>query len=200
VGRRSRLVPILVWLGLFVSASGCTASSGPRLVFLADPSVALSLAQSNISQTSSLSFGAMLLCVSGPGTAQLDAVRIDNPQGNILVEAFAVRPNPMPAGDGLGALETPLTAVSPAFDPPRPQLISGVCPEDPSSPTDSEAAAVSELGVQVRLQSGEVGGGRALDVDYEIGGSRKTLTIPFGIWLCAGKCPTDLGVSPAPSR
>jgi hypothetical protein len=180
-------------------AAGCLGAPGPRLAFAADPSIKLSLAQSNVGPADALSFGGIMVCVTSPGTAQIDAVRIDQPQGDIRVEAFAVRPNPMPAGDGLGAQRTTLAAFSSAFVPSAPQHVSGLCPRDPNAPTASEGSALSELGVQVRLGSGDLAGGRALDLDYRIDGGQRTLTIPFGIWLCSGTCPPGVGAIPGPT-
>ena len=194
-----RIVALCLGLGLW-SSSGCTPTVGPRLVFAADPSVVLSLAQSDMRSTDVLSFGAMMLCMSPPGTAQLDGVRIDRPEGDIQVEAFAVRPNPMPAGEGLGGLRTTLASFSPAFRPSEAQLVNGACPQDFSAPTLSEAAALTELGVQVRLGSGDLGGGRALLVDYRVNGERRMLSIPFGIWLCARTCPPNIGDAASPAN
>src|SRR5690348_16685613 len=49
------------------------------------------------------SIGSMMLCLSGPGSARITAVRPWRPVGRIRVQAFAVRPNPFVKGaDGLG--------------------------------------------------------------------------------------------------
>lgn len=52
---------------------------------------------------------------------------------------------------------------------------------------------LNEFAVQVSSASSDVSGGTGLDVTYEIAGVERTAVIPFGIWLCAGTCPDDVG-------
>ena len=197
--RTLRRVPALTCLGVVVwLASACDLLSGPRLEFAVDPQIRLSLAQSNASGDS-LSFGSMMLCVSAADTvATITGVSVHEPQGDIRVEAFAVRINPMPAGQGLGSAKGTLAAIDPAFAPSNRQEVAGLCPADPGAPTQAEASALSELGVQVRLGSGDIAGGGSLDIAYQVNGRSGTLSIPFGIWLCARVCPDGIGESPAP--
>lgn len=185
---------LLVALALVACASlACSTDVGLHLEFAADPSIALTLTQPNEEPTESLSFGSIMLCVSAKASATITTVRLDQPQGDLRVEAFAVRSNPIPNGPALGSEQGTLTEFDPAFVPADVQHVAGVCPADPSAPTPAEATTLTELGVQVRLASGDVGGGRALDVDYQIDGQSRTLTVPFGIWLCAHACPAGVG-------
>lgn len=136
-----------------------------------------------------------MLCVSAPSTATLTSVWIAGRQGDIHVEAFAVRPNPFTRGQlGLGAESLGLAEYGSGFVPANRQVVTGVCPKDLSAPTMEEAARGSELGVEVRLRTGELGGGPDLGVSYTMDdGTERLLMIPFGIWLCASACPAHLG-------
>ena len=85
------------------------------------------------------------------------------------------------------------------FDPGGTQRVSGVCPANTQASDAVQAsdtiidAQASELGVQVSLPAGEMGGEKSLDVTYDLGGTKRTAVIPFGIWLCARTCPDNLG-------
>src|SRR5207244_393162 len=80
---------------LFISASGCAPAPGPRLEFAADPTIVLSLSEPDLGPTDSFSIGSLMLCVAPEATATIKSIAIDQPRGEIRVEAFAVRPNPM---------------------------------------------------------------------------------------------------------
>ena len=141
-----------------------------------------------------------MLCVSAPASAAIRKVAIHDPQGSVSVTAFVIRPNPWPRGhEGLGGLNIGLAAYGSGFAPGEPQVVPGVCPKDVIAPTNDEALALSELGVEVRLDGGTIGGGNELDVTYATDGSDRVLTIPFGIWLCAATCPADPGKTAQPS-
>ena len=187
-------LPALVCLSLIVGlVSACDVLAGPRLEFAADPGARFSLAHSNSGVGESYSFGSLMLCVSTPATATITGVSVHEPQGDLRVEAFAVRRNPMPTGEGLGSAGGALHEFDPAFAPSNPQEVAGVCADDRRAPTPAESSALSGLGVQVQLGSGEIAGGRSLDVAYEVDGRSGTHSIPFGIWLCAQTCPEDVG-------
>ncbi len=176
-----------------LSLAGCS-QQGPQLQVVGGQSVALNLAVSNVGANQPYSFGSIMLCVSSPATARITNVAVDQVQGGIHVDAFAVRPNPFTRQEeGLGGQRESLSDYSSTFVPNSAQLISGVC--QPSSPAISggDIANISELGVQVSWDgSGRYAGGHALDIVYEIAGTQKTLTINFGIWLCAATCPPEL--------
>ena len=188
-------------LVVLVSMAGCSPDNRPRLLLAADPSIATSLSTSNMRPDESFSFGSINLCVSAPATASITGVTIHQAQGDVRVEAFAIRPNPIPSGGAeLGGQKAALVAYDSGFAPAKAQQVSGACPKDLLAPTAGEAAAMSELGVQVRLASGDIGGGSALDVKYRIDqGPERTAAVPFGIWLCASTCPPGIGASPSPS-
>jgi len=180
-------------------AAGCS-DNGPRLVFAADPSVTAGLASSNARTGQPVSFGAVMLCVSAPTTATIRKVAIHEPQGDVEVTAFAVRPNPMASGhEGLGGLDIGLAEYGSGFVPGQAQTVLGICPADPQAATAAEAAALSELGVEVRLESGTLGGGSSLDLTYTADGKDRVLNVPFAIWLCASTCPDNVGASPRSS-
>jgi len=187
---------LLTLIALVAAAAAGCSDNAPRLLFAADPSISVALSQSNITVGAPLSFGAIMLCVSAPSSATIQKVSIHDPHGAMQVDAFAVRPNPMASGhEGLGALNIGLAAYGTGFAPAEPQSVRGVCPKDLLAPTGEEAAALSELGVEVHLGSGVTGGGRALDLTYTADGSVRMVTIPFGIWLCVATCPPDIGAS-----
>ena len=182
--------------------TGCSNNAGASLVFAADPSMSASLAMSNVAVQEPFSFGSIDLCVTAPARATIVGVSLSHVIGDVRVDAFAVRPNPFFAGEPmLGGQRITLVEYASGFQPNGPQVISGTCPRDLIAPTDAEARAVFELGVQVQLVSGETGGGTALDVRYQIDdGPERGVTVPFGIWLCTSTCPPDIGASARPSN
>ena len=198
---RARLLVACALVGL-IGASGCSADSGPALMLAADPTISVVLTDSDIAPDEPVSFGSMHLCVSAPSTASVTKVSLDHQQGDVRIEAFAVRPNPLTRGaDDLGMLNTSLADYGQGFQPGAPAEVSGVCPKDLLAPTDEEAAASTELGVQLRLASGAIGGGSGLVLTYTNDtGKEKTATVPFGVWLCSATCPPSLGQSPMPSN
>ncbi len=161
---------------------------------------AVSVAISNTPYGAPRSVGSIMLCLTSPGTATITGVALHEPSGEIRVDAFAVRPNPFTQGqDGLGTDDRSLASFAAGFDPGGTQRVSGVCPADAqasdavqASDTPNDAQS-SELGVQVSLAAGEMGGGKGLAVTYDIAGTEGTAVIPFGIWLCARTCPDSPG-------
>jgi hypothetical protein len=194
----AKTLAVVVTLVLALCA-GCS-DSGPRLMFAADPSISAGLRSSNMTVGKPLSFGAIMLCMSAPGSATITKVTIHDVQGDVAVVAFAVRLNPMAVGrEGLGALDIGLAEYGSGFDPAGTQTVQGACPKNLLAATNEEAAKTSELGVEVRLASGEAGGGSALDLTYTVDGRERIVTVPFAILLCAAVCPADVGSSPVPS-
>lgn len=186
---------LLVVVGLLVALGGIAIVSvgGPRLVFPAPPATSAAIAISDAAPARSISVGSIMLCVSSGSTAVINGVAIHDPVGPIQVEAFAVRPNPFTAGiEGLGSADATLAGYGRGFAPNVPQTVSGICRGDAATTTADEAGSESELGVQVRLLSEDIGGGHDLDVTYAIDGRVHVLSIPFGIWLCARTCPSDI--------
>lgn len=99
--------------------------------------------------------------------------------------------------EGLGGLKIGLATYGSGFAPGQAQTVSGVCPKDLLAPTNEEAAAVFELGVEVHLDSGSIGSGNSLDVTNTIDRAERVLTIPFGIRLCTAACPPNPAPSPS---
>lgn len=197
VASRLRATALAVVLVLLVAAA-CSPSPTPALRMAGDSTV--SVAISNTPYGDPRSVGSIMLCLTSPGTATVTGVALHEPSGEIRVDAFAVRPNPFPRGhDALGTDERPLASFAADFDPGGTQRVSGVCPANTQASDAVQAsdtiidAQASELGVQVSLPAGEMGGGKSLDVTYDLGGTKRTAVIPFGIWLCARTCPDNLG-------
>jgi hypothetical protein len=177
-------------------AAACSPAPTLRMVGDSTASVAIS----NTPYGDPRSVGSIMLCLTSPGTATITGVALHEPSGEIRVDAFAVRPNPFTQGqDGLGTDDRSLASFAADFDPGGTQRVSGVCPADAQASDAVQAsdtpidAQASELGVQVSLAAGETGGGRGLDVTYDLGGTKRTAVIPFGVWLCARTCPDGPG-------
>jgi hypothetical protein len=180
-------------LAVALFLAGCS-QDGPHLQVVGDQSVALNLAVSDVGANQPYAFGSIMLCVSSPATARITNVAVDQAQGGIRVDAFAVRPNPLTRQqEGLGGQREALIDYSSTFAPNSAQFISGVCQSSSSAIASGDTADISELGVQVSWDGfGRYAGGHALDITYEIAGTEQTLRLNYGIWLCAVTCPPDL--------
>ena len=146
--------------------------------------------QPNVDAGQAWSFGTIVLCVSAPGTATITDVSFKEPTGGMHVDAFATRQSPIRiGGQFLGADTKTLADVGDGF------IIGGAPIEDQCPPAADDATWVGgvELGIQVSKSTSAMARANALEVTYETDGSRMSLTIPFGIALCAvgtsGMCP-----------
>lgn len=174
-----------------LSAAAC-GTPGPELRMPTD--VTAGVAMSDVPYDQPRSVGSMSLCLTSPATATITRVALHQPSGDIRVEAFAVRPSPVARGlDGVGTDSRPLADIGGGFDPGAVQRVSMVCPTEAQMAEETIGLTLNEFAVQVAWSSGDVSGGSALDVTYEIGGAERTAVIPFGIWLCVGTCPDDVG-------
>lgn len=176
-----------------LALSGC-AGRGPQL----GPPTPLPamVTQYSVPAHQPWTFGGIILCRSGPGTAVIRSVSIHPPAsglgGQLRVEAFAVRPNPFPLGQSaFGAEPTTLTAIGSGFVPAGPQLVTTVCPQPGELATWKSG---SELAVQVSKDAATAFG-VGLDIQYTSGSAVQTYSTPFGIALCAlstiAQCPPE---------
>jgi hypothetical protein len=155
-------------------------------------SVAASIGSANVPVGVPVSVGSMTLCVTAPGRATIQSVAMREPTGDIVIEAFATRPNPFTRGRfGVGNAKSSIVDLHLDLDPAAPAIVSGTCPAEGSAMSDVEAAGLVELVVQVVRRSGTDAGASALDITYEIDGRARTSVIPFGIWLCQATCPPE---------
>jgi len=182
-------------LGCNSSAAPTPTPRAPELRLVGDPGTAANTALHDVPFESPVTEGSIMLCVTEPSTATLASVALANPSGaptgDIRVSAFAVRPNPYYTGHQfVGDARQPLASIGDGFDPSAEQQVSGMCPAD-NAPDDVQSKT-SELAVQVTWSAGDFAGGRDLAVTYDIGGTRATALIPFGIWVCAATCPDGL--------
>jgi hypothetical protein len=175
-----------------LSLSAC--SSAAELRMAGNPGTAAGMRVEDVPLNAPLSFGAVMLCISSPGTATIRSIAVHQATGDIEVQAFATRPNPFTRGlDGLGSQRSTIADLHLDFAPAAPATVSGVCPDDAASVAPSISAQLVELAVQVARRSGDAAGGSALDVTYEVGGDMRSAVIPFGVWLCAATCPPEAG-------
>jgi hypothetical protein len=181
-------------LVLLLSGLGPAACGAAQPVLRAPTDNTASLSMSNAEFDMPLSVGSMSLCLTSPGTATITRVAMHEPTGDIRVEAFALRPDPYTRGlNGVGAQKIPLADVGGGFDPGGIQQVSVVCPTEAQRSDPTFESTDDEFAVQVSWSSGDVSGGPGIEVTYEIDGTERTAVIPFGIWLCAGNCPDDVG-------
>jgi hypothetical protein len=149
---------------------------------------------SHVAVGAPVSVGSMELCLTTPGRATIRSVAMHQPTGDIVIEAFATRPNPFTRGlDGIGNAHSTIADLRVDLDPAAPAVVAGTCPADLSAMSDAEAAGLVELVVQVVRSSGADAGATALDITYEVGGQARTSVIPLGIWLCEATCPPESG-------
>lgn len=156
------------------------------------PGAAASIASGNVPLNAPVSVGSLELCMSAPGRATIRSVAVHDPTGDIVVEAFATRPNPFTRGhDGVGNAMSSIVDLHLDLDPTVPAIVTETCPADVAAMSDDVASGLVELVVQVARRSGDAAGGSALDITYDVGGTTRTDVIPFGIWLCEATCPPE---------
>jgi hypothetical protein len=114
-----------------------------------------------------VTFGDVVLCVSGPGKAVITHVAIHSLQGDLTVDAFAVRTK-VEHHHYIGGAHQTLASIGQGFDLSGPQVVTTVCPRDPRSGAWSDFV---ELAVQITRTSGDVAGGPGLDITYPAGGA-----------------------------
>jgi hypothetical protein len=187
--QRVSLVLLVLLSGLGSAACG---RAQPALRVPTDNTA--SVAVSNVAYGEPRSVGSMSLCLTSPGIATITRVDLHRRSGDIRVEAFAVRPDPFARGlNGVGTDLRPLAEIGGGFDPGGIQTVSMVCPTEAQRADPTYESTFDEFAVQVSWASGDVSGGTGLDVTYRIEDVERTAVIPFGIWLCAGTCPDDVG-------
>ncbi len=103
-------------------------------------------------------------------------------------------------GGSLGSTLARLATLG--FDPGATVTIDRPCATAAAAESDDQAGSSSadsdagsswfELGVEVSYTSGEVAGGRDLEVSYTAGDASSTVIIPWEIWLCRAACPDDV--------
>ncbi len=182
-------IPAVLLVALSAAACG---GPGPQLRMPTDATAGVSM--SDVPYDQPRSVGSMSLCLTAPGTGTITRVALHEPSGDIRVEAFALRPSPFAHGlNAIGSDSRPLAEIGDGFDPGSLQQVSMVCPTEGQMADETIGLTLNEFAVQVAWSLGEVSGGNALDVTYEIGGVERTAVILFGIWLCARTCPDDVG-------
>jgi hypothetical protein len=195
--RRTRAVILITALLALGAGTTTRDTARPQLRLVDDGGAQLSM--SNRAYGDPASIGAMMLCLTSPGTATITRVAVHDSSDTIRVEAFAVRRNPHTRGlDGLGTDPRPLAEIGGGFDPAGVQQVSGVCPTEAELDDTAVSSRLSELGVQLSWSSGDIAGGSGVDVTYESAGVEATAVIPFAIWFCAAVCPDDVGASRSP--
>jgi len=178
----------LLVIAVTLAVAGCAMGPNPKLSRPGGDSAGRAYAGIAAYDNQPVSIGAMLICVTSPGRATITHVAIHGLVGNLRVDAFAVRPG---QEGQLGNLYQTLDKEGGGFNPNGPQVVTEVCPSDPTGGTVENWA---ELAVQVTRTSGDIAGGPGVDVTYEAGGAEGTYTVPFGIELCASTCPdTPIG-------
>lgn len=190
-----RRISLLVCLLPIILASCSSGSSpapkepSPALGQPGGPNAPVYLTKDGVPNGQPVTYGSIMLCVTGPGNAVITHVAIHGLQGNLRVDAFSTRTM---AGhpNSLGEVEQPLASVGDGFNVSGPQQVSDLCPADAQS---GVWADLVELAVEVTRTSGDVAGGPALDVTYTAGGVTGTYTVPFGISLCALTCAKPSG-------
>ena len=93
---------------------------------------------------------------------------------------------------GLGSEQTSLAAYGQGFDPAGPQLVRGVCQDNPPVGANlSPAQVLTDLGVQVSYTKLVPAWADGLDVTYVSNGSTRVLHLLFGVGLCPPGAPAS---------
>ena len=189
-----RLPKALVLAGFVLVAVGCTPAPAAQVRMVGDPSASVSSSINDVPYRQALTVGSIMLCVTSSATATITNVSVHAPQGDIHIDAFALRPNPYYRNQPFEGQDfKPIAEIGNGFSPAAVQQVAGVCPQDVANDPASIQSKTSELAIQISWSSGDVAGGHGLDVTYSVGGQQQTALVPFGVWICAKTCPAQVG-------
>ena len=119
--------------------------------------------------------GGMVLCVTGPGSAVITAIKPIHPTGAIKVIDYATRPNPgQTGGEQLGVDYGTLRTHG--FTANR--TVNAQC-------GDGDSGQGDELGIAVSVPPGTNAGTTGWEIDYRIGDHTASTSFPLGAILCS---------------
>lgn len=126
---------------------------------------------------SPVSVGEMTVCLTRSGRVTITGVTPVQPIGKIIVQAYAVRPNPATrGGQFLGEVQGTLSAQSFGSS----HIVDRVC-------NSKDASTFYELGLQLIKPTRADVGAAGWNVMYQTdAGHRGTLRLPFAVALCDG--------------
>lgn len=191
---RFRVIVVAVAaLGIVGSVGWWRAMPELRVPWAAGTSV--SIASGEFPHSMPLSVGTIFPCLSVPGEATIVAVGAVEPEGDIRVDAFALRANPWDQGvNAVGSIRETLAEIDGGFRLNQPAVVSAVCADG------AAGGHADELAIQLSYGSGDLAGVKALLMTYRVHGVDRSTTIPFAVRFCSGRCPGSSTDSPAAAR
>ena len=134
-----------------------------------------------MSATDPALLGGMVLCVTGPGSAVITAIKPIHPTGAIEVVDHATRPNPgQTGGEQLGVDYGTLRTHG--FTANR--TVNAQC-------GDGDSGQGDELGLELSVPPGTNAGTTGWEIDYLIGDHAASTTFPQGAVLCSTRSIDD---------
>jgi hypothetical protein len=193
-GRRlyAGLRAVAVSMVLIVLMSGCTASAHAPVARLATPikdEFVETLLVTRANQPYTLS--SLLVCLDRPGSVRLLHVYPVNAVGGLRVDAFVAVPNPFELGQSPGEMWTASTIRDAPqhgdnIDFPKATTIANhVCPPITVRPTITTQPKQLMLFIEFSKPTEAHAEADQVAIEYESGGKKFDLIVPFGIALCA---------------
>ena len=160
-------------------AAACSGA-GPELSTGGTPNTSMAGIPA-VSATHHALLGGMVLCLTGPGSAVITAVKPIHPTGAIGVVDYATRPNPGQTGGeqlgvGYGALRTH------GFTANR--TVNAQC-------GDGDSGQGDELALELSVPPGTNEATTGWEIDYRVGDQAASITFPQGAVLCSTRSIDD---------
>jgi hypothetical protein len=184
---RLALCGVLVGLVL----TGCQGSGGSKdaarvqVPYLPSPGAATLRIEA---ASGPVSVGSEILCRTTDDQVTVTSV-VPTGSVNLVVDAFALRPNPAqstPSGEQLVAERRSLSAVGNGFTPGVQQILSGIC--DQSNPTSTEKYGPNWQWDELGVQYSKIGSGNAwdtgIDVHYTNSDGEQVFHLPLSVAIC----------------
>ena len=186
-GVRSSFVGSVIGLVGALVFGGCSVFGGasPALLWVGDPQLGddggeFGVSQRDLPPGDMVSFGAVILCVKGGGSALIESVRFKK-VSHLRIEHFAVRQLDFSKNDSLGSSKKGIVAEGFTL---ASRTVSTTC---------SAPGAVTELGMDFTADTGGVAIGKTLVVRYHTAGHEpRTSEVPMTVVVCSATCPESL--------
>jgi hypothetical protein len=181
-GVRPSFVGSVIGLVGALILGGCSVigDAGPALLMAGDDDGEFGVSQSDLPPGDTVSFGTVILCVKGGGSAVIESVRFKK-ASHLHIEHFAVRQLDFSKHDALGGSKKGIVAEGFTL---ASRTVSTAC---------SAPGAVTELGMDFTADAGGVATGKTLVVRYHTAGHEpRTSEVPMTVVVCSATCPENL--------
>lgn len=174
VARLTRGLAVVAVALSLILAAGC-GSHWPRLTMPGKMNSGVAVGIGMLRPNHSADVGSIQVCLTRPGKVTITGVEPIRPVGDIEVQAFAVRPNPLATGADLLGSDRRTLAQS-GFD--GSHTVDRVC-------KTNDGSTSFELGLQLTKPTQADVGAPGWTVSYRSGSHTGTLAVPLGITLCS---------------